>query len=246
MDILRQNGNKKRLIIIFYCFLIPASLQTLALLHYLVSDIVFELIKDTSHIILCTIFCIPLEWLMILIAVLYYSITKRKSIIFCYMLIINFSLILITVIFLFCAPHDFSNRKKQELMKKCQQKEIINNLTFCFSGFSSDEVNKIPVRQIHDGKIVDIFYISPTVSQTDTTLFYASIDTVYISDIYQFLFSNITFTINEIKIGLKLQYTMTSIHCKCDIESYRINDSIFQKHGYIELKNITNNQVVEK
>ena len=235
MDISKQNGKKKHLPVIFYTFIITAGINITVLVYWFFSNIVFEWTNGLMPLLFCVFLCI-LELLFILFMLMYYLITKKKIYGFLHMIFIGTALFLSTIIFLFLPLHNWSDKKKQKLLAECQQTESVDDLSVSFFCFSSSEMERVLVRQIHKGVIIDTFYIQPTILRNDSTRYYSNISPVYISDTYQFVVSKQTFTLSELKLGLKPQISMSSTKYKCIVTGYKVNNSIFQNKTIVEIK----------
>jgi len=189
---------------------------------------IFEWKITKEYLILCLALLVPLQWFIILIAIIYYCATKIKIYKFFHMIFFNIALIILTITLLFYPSRDWSDKKKQKFLEQCYQTRI-SDLSIHYIGFSQTELEKILVRQIYNGKVLNEFYIVPEISKIDSTVYYQKFSPFMIHDTYQIIISEQTFTLSEIKFGLVPRVTMTSKFYECIIESYKVNDSVFIK-----------------
>jgi hypothetical protein len=104
------------------------------------------------------------------------------------------------------------------------------------------DLEKIEVKHIRDGQIVDTFWAYPEITRRGENGEVSAQARIYrefdINDSYHFtVLEKQTFVLSDIKMGLHAGYTMFSEGYDCDIQSFKI-DSLesdrlkFKKEGY--------------
>lgn len=224
MDTSKGNG-KKILPVIFYIFAIIAGINILILIHYYVVVGLLEYLNTWEYLLICSIICIPLECLIFLFAAIYYCVKQHNVYGLKYMIFIQVLIILSTIYFPSC---DWSDKKKQSYINEYYKTGVIANLNIDIIGFTNSEIEKILVRQIHNGEITDTFFIKPEIIRHDSTIFYLKISPIYIHDTYQIVISNEIFTLSDMRIALHALWSMTSVNYECRVNECKINGRVFK------------------
>jgi len=127
----------------------------------------------------------------------------------------------------------WTEKQKEEFAEKCSKTDSIDGLTFFLTGFDYDEIKNIMIKRIHNGQIVDSFYLQPPPKITFDSIrtrYLASIDrSLYLKDSFQFVIQgHEPFFLSDMEVGMKAQFTMFSEGYGCGMRAYKINGVRFE------------------
>jgi hypothetical protein len=142
----------------------------------------------------------------------------------------------IFVFFISCTTHThWTKKQKIEFAEKCSKTDSTDGLNFSLTGFSYNEVKEIVVRQIHQGQIVDSFYVYPNKNSFDSlrTRYSIYIDkSLYIKDTFQFIVPKYPpFILSDMKMIVWPQFSMFSEGYGCVMGDYKIDGIRFDHNA---------------
>ena len=127
----------------------------------------------------------------------------------------------------------WTDKQKKEFAQKCSQTDTADNLVFMLTGFKYEEVENIAVHRIHNGFVIDSFYVHADKNSFDSlrSRYTASIDKpIYTKDTYQFIIpGQKPFVLSNMKMIMWAEFTMFSEGYGCVMGDYKI-DSIHFEH----------------
>jgi hypothetical protein len=143
--------------------------------------------------------------------------------------------LIIPVIFFGCrhSPRRtaWTEKQKQAFAQKCSQTDTVDNLTFMLTGFEYNEIKNVGVRQIHNGHIIDSFYVHPHQDSFDSsrTRYSARIDRpINVKDTYQFLIPGYNpFILSDMKMIMWDESTYSEYY-GCVMGDYQIDGVRFE------------------
>lgn len=130
----------------------------------------------------------------------------------------------------------WSEEKRQQFAEECAKTTTIDNLNIYFKDFDYHEVDTVLVKQIHDSKCIDSFfvYVNPKRDRYDSTRNYYGIyidKPMLITDSYHFVVPNVqTFILSDMEMVMWPQYTMFSEGWGCRMGNYML-DSVRFEHN---------------
>jgi hypothetical protein len=141
----------------------------------------------------------------------------------------------IVILFIESCSRRWTVKEKQEFAQKCSLTDSVQNLALELTGFKQNEIENIIVREMHNGKIIDSFFIHPDKNRFDSlrTRSVAWIEhTIYIKDSYQIVISeNQSFILSDMKIVMWPEYTMFSEGYGCEMGDYKIDGIRFEHNA---------------
>ncbi len=128
--------------------------------------------------------------------------------------------------------HRWTEKQRKEFSEECSKTDTIDGLTFFLTGFTYDEIENIMIKQIHNGQVVDSFYVYPNKNTYDSlrTRYSAHIEkSLYIKDTFQFVVQgHDPFILSDMKMIMWAQYTMLSEGWGCVMGDYKIDGVRFE------------------
>jgi hypothetical protein len=126
----------------------------------------------------------------------------------------------------------WTEKQKRAFAENCSKTDTIDGLTFSLTGFTYDEIKNVMIKQIHNGQVVDSFYIQANKNIYDSlrTRYIASIDKpLYIKDTFQFeIHGQAPYILSDMKMIMWAQFTMFSEGYGCIMGDYKINGVRFE------------------
>jgi hypothetical protein len=126
----------------------------------------------------------------------------------------------------------WTEEQRKEFAEEYSRTDTIDGLTFFLTGFEYDEIKNIMIKQIHNGQIVDSFYVHPNKNIYDSlrTRYLASINKpLYIKDSFQFVVQgHDPFILSDMKMIMWAQFTMVAEGWGCVMGDYKIDGVRFE------------------
>jgi len=135
----------------------------------------------------------------------------------------------------------WSLQEKEQFKSECESSQTTDYLSVYFEGFSYAELEKVEVKQVRDGGVIDTFFIYPDIRRFKhenidelSIMGSATIrQEIYLADSYHFtLSSEQSFVLGEIKMIVWPQYTMFSEGYGCRLGEFSI-DGVKSDSGHI-------------
>lgn len=144
-------------------------------------------------------------------------------------------IIVVFVFFISCRDTDWTEKRKRDFEEKCTKTDTVNGLNCSLTGFDYDEIENVEVLQIHNGQIVDSFYVQPNKNSFDPIRkrYSANIDKpLCIKDTFQFIIKGCdTFILSGMRMIMWEQFTMMSESYGCVMGDYQINGVRFEHNA---------------
>jgi hypothetical protein len=133
-----------------------------------------------------------------------------------------------------CSIH-WTEKQKQEFAQKCSQSDTADHFVFMVTGFNYTEVGNIAVHRIHDGQVIDSFYVHADRNSFDSirTRYSVTVDKpIYIKDSYYFIMpGQKPFVLSDMKMIMQAQFPKFSNGYGCVMGDYKIDGARFQKNA---------------
>ena len=147
--------------------------------------------------------------------------------------------LLLTILLVLTSAHTchtyrrWTEKEKKDFAEKCSQTDTCDGLGMIFTGFDFPEIEDVLVRQIHNKKVVDTFYIHPYKSSNDKLGIRYPGNTdrkLYMKYTFQFITEGEdTFQLTDMKMAVESRFTMFEENYGCIMDDYKIDGVRFEK-----------------
>jgi hypothetical protein len=121
----------------------------------------------------------------------------------------------------------YSEEERADIQAKCENRATISRLHVMFIGFAYAQMERIEVKAVRAGEIVDSFTLYPDIDRDENGNVTAWMDIFReftLSDEYHFTVPGArTFVLTNMKMGLWPQFTMLSEGYGCVVRAYTVD-----------------------